>query len=145
MYLRKSRAEEGMSTDEVLAKHKAALLDLADRLGIVVEHIYEEVVSGEKLYARPEMLKLLERIRAGEVDAVLCMDIDRLGRGGVSGWDRGQYPAHDRQQGACKIFAAPRLLRARLGARASLAVVPGCVRAGRAPGLAHFCDAGAVF
>ena len=84
MYLRKSRAEEGMSTDEVLAKHKAALLDLADRLGIVVEHIYEEVVSGEKLYARPEMLKLLERIRAGEVDAVLCMDIDRLGRGGMA-------------------------------------------------------------
>lgn len=84
MYLRKSRAEEGMSTDEVLAKHKAALLELADKLGIVVEHIYEEVASGEKLYARPEMLKLLEHVRAGEVDAVLCMDIDRLGRGGMA-------------------------------------------------------------
>ena len=42
------------------------------------------MASGEKLYARPEMLKLLERIRAGEVEAVLCMDIDRLGRGGMA-------------------------------------------------------------
>lgn len=86
IYLRKSRAEEGMSTEEVLAKHKAALLELADRLGLYVskENILEEVVSGEKLYARTEMLKLLERIRAGDVDAVLCMDIDRLGRGGMA-------------------------------------------------------------
>lgn len=86
MYLRKSRAEEGQSTEEVLAKHKAALLELADKLGLYVskENILEEVASGEKLYARTEMLKLLERIRAGDVDAVLCMDIDRLGRGGMA-------------------------------------------------------------
>ena len=72
MYLRKSRAEEGQSTEEVLAKHRAALEELADRLGLPVDGVYEEVASGEKLYARPEMLKLLERIRAGEVEAVLC-------------------------------------------------------------------------
>lgn len=84
MYLRKSRAEEGQSTEEVLAKHRAALSDLADKLGLVIDGVYEEVASGEKLYARPEMLKLLEKIRAGEVEAVLCMDIDRLGRGGMA-------------------------------------------------------------
>lgn len=84
MYLRKSRAEEGQSTEEVLAKHRAALGELADRLGLTVDGIYEEVASGEKLYARPEMLKLLERVRSGDVDAVLCMDIDRLGRGGMA-------------------------------------------------------------
>ena len=84
MYLRKSRAEEGQSTEEVLAKHRAALYELAGRLGLVVDGIYEEVASGEKLYARPEMLKLLERIRSGDIDAVLCMDIDRLGRGGMA-------------------------------------------------------------
>ena len=84
MYLRKSRAEEGQSTEEVLAKHRAALGELADRLGLSVDGIYEEVASGEKLYARPEMLKLLERVRSGDVDAVLCMDIDRLGRGGMA-------------------------------------------------------------
>lgn len=94
MYLRKSRAEEGQSTEEVLAKHRAALEELADRLGLPVDGVYEEVASGEKLYARPEMLKLLERIRAGEVEAVLCMDIDRLGRGrhGRSGHHSGRLP-----------------------------------------------------
>ena len=84
MYLRKSRAEEGMSTEEVLAKHRTALSELAKRLDISVDAVYEEVVSGEKLYARPEMLRLLEDIRSGDVDAVLCMDIDRLGRGGMA-------------------------------------------------------------
>ena len=84
MYLRKSRAEEGMSTEEVLAKHRTALSELAERLDISVDAVYEEVVSGEKLYARPEMLRLLEDIRSGDVDAVLCMDIDRLGRGGMA-------------------------------------------------------------
>ena len=56
MYLRKSRAEEGQSTEEVLAKHRAALEELADRLGLPVGGVYEEVASGERLYARPEML-----------------------------------------------------------------------------------------
>ena len=84
MYLRKSRAEEGMSTEEVLAKHRTALSELAERLDISIDAVYEEVVSGEKLYARPEMLRLLEDIRSGDVDAVLCMDIDRLGRGGMA-------------------------------------------------------------
>ncbi|MEG1758621.1 MAG: recombinase family protein [Oscillospiraceae bacterium] len=83
-YLRKSRAEEGMSTEEVLAKHRKALAELAEKKDITITEIYEEVVSGESLYARPEMLRLLDCVRAGGVEAVLCMDIDRLGRGGMA-------------------------------------------------------------
>ena len=84
MYLRKSRAEEQASTEEVLAKHKEALVTLAVRKGIIVTDIFEEVISGESLSARPEMLKLLKGVQAGDYDAVLCMDIDRLGRGGMA-------------------------------------------------------------
>lgn len=84
IYLRKSRAEEGLSTDEVLSRHRAALLELAEKLGLQVDGTYEEVASGEKLYARPQMLRLLERVRGGGVASVLCMDIDRLGRGGMA-------------------------------------------------------------
>lgn len=84
MYLRKSRAEEGQSTGEVLSRHRAALEELAGKIGLSIGEIYEEVVSGEKLYARPEMLRLLDAVRAGNVDAILCMDIDRLGRGGMA-------------------------------------------------------------
>lgn len=89
MYLRKSRAEEHMSLEETLSRHKAALLDYARKYGYLVdpEDIYEEVVSGESLFARPQMLRLMEAVSAGKYEAVLCMDMQRLGRGGM--YDQG--------------------------------------------------------
>ena len=80
-YLRKSRMEEGMDTEEVLAKHRKALAEFADRNNIHIIETYYEVVSGESLYARPEMLRLLKDVEDGCYDAVLCMDLDRLSRG----------------------------------------------------------------
>lgn len=80
IYLRKSRAEELTdTTEEVLRKHKQILMDLAKDRGYTILHIYLEVKSGESLSARPEMLSLLKNINGN--DAILCMDIERLGRG----------------------------------------------------------------
>lgn len=85
MYLRKSRQEEESDTmEETLARHKAALDEIAAQKGYNVLDIYEEVVSGGYLYARPQMLRLLADIESGKYDAVLCMDIDRLSRGSLS-------------------------------------------------------------
>lgn len=85
MYLRKSRAEESTdSVDETLKRHKEILLDYAQKNGLNIIRIYEEVVSGESLYTRPRMLELLANVEQGDYDAVLCMDIDRLGRGAMS-------------------------------------------------------------
>ncbi len=85
MYLRKSRAEElSDSVDETLKRHKETLLEFATKNFLTVSKIYEEVVSGESLYTRPKMLKLLADVEDGNYDAVLCMDIDRLGRGAMS-------------------------------------------------------------
>ena len=81
VYLRKSRMEEGLDTDEVLQKHRRGLDECAQRHGLVIADYYPEVVSGESLYARPQMLRLLEDVEAGRFDAVLCMDLDRLSRG----------------------------------------------------------------
>ena len=64
-----------------LRRHRAGLLECAQRHGLLVEDWYPEVVSGESLYARPQMLRLLEDVEAGRYDAVLCMDLDRLSRG----------------------------------------------------------------
>lgn len=85
MYLRKSRAEEQAGLEETLARHKKQLLLLAERRGLPLfeEDIYEEVVSGESLFGRPQMLALLEEVEQGRYAAVLVMDIDRLGRGGM--------------------------------------------------------------
>lgn len=80
-YLRKSRMEEGMNTDEVLAKHRQALAGYAAAHDIHIVESYCEVVSGESLYARPEMLRLLQDVEDSRYDAVLVMDLDRLSRG----------------------------------------------------------------
>lgn len=80
-YLRKSRMEEGMETEEVLARHRVALAEYANRNGIRIAGTYCEVASGESLYARPEMLRLLADVEDGRYEAVLCMDLDRLSRG----------------------------------------------------------------
>ena len=80
-YLRKSRMEEGMDTEEVLARHRKALAEFAATHDIHILETYYEVVSGESLYARPEMLRLLEDVEAGRYEAVLVMDLDRLSRG----------------------------------------------------------------
>lgn len=85
IYLRKSRQDEG-GLEETLRKHKEILLDFAVKNNIQIsdDDIYEETISGESLYARPEMLKLLQNIDNGMYNAVLCVDVDRLGRGGMS-------------------------------------------------------------
>lgn len=87
LYLRKSRSDDPeKSVEETLRRHREILDKYAIENGIDVkpEDIYEEVVSGESLYSRPEMLRLLESVESGAYEGVLCMDIDRLGRGKTS-------------------------------------------------------------
>ena len=81
VYLRKSRMEEGQDTEEVLRRHRQGLTECAEYHGLCIAEYYPEVVSGESLYARPQMLRLLEAVEAGQYDAVRCMDLDRLSRG----------------------------------------------------------------
>ena len=84
-YLRKSRAEENMDTEQVLARHHETLTEyVAARPELEIAATYKEVKSGESLYARSEMLRLLEDVEAGKYDGVLCMDLDRLSRGRMS-------------------------------------------------------------
>lgn len=88
IYLRKSRADpDSESTAETLARHKKTLLEFAKTSRLTVLEIYEEVVSGDGLFVRPEMVRLLSDIEKGAYEGVLCMDIDRLGR--VDTKDRG--------------------------------------------------------
>ena len=82
LYLRKSRADEdGQSVEDVLSRHQAILTEYAKNHHIHIIETYPEVASGDSLYARPQMLRLLEDVEAGQYDCVLCMDLDRLSRG----------------------------------------------------------------
>lgn len=81
MYLRKSRAEElHDTTEETLRRHKEQLLAVAKKMNLHVIQTFEEVKSGESLYSRPQALAMLEAVSTGNYDAVLVMDVDRLGR-----------------------------------------------------------------
>lgn len=85
MYLRKSRADSPHeSVEEVLAKHETILQELAmrDLGGRIPEHcIYREVVSGETISERPEMMNVLSQIENPKLKAVLVVEPQRLSRG----------------------------------------------------------------
>lgn len=84
IYLRKSRIDveaERQGEGETLARHKKALLDLANKRGYHIEKIYEEVVSGETIVSRPQMQALLSDVEQGLYRGVLVMEIERLARG----------------------------------------------------------------
>ncbi len=86
IYLRKSRADRDhpeIPSEDVLKSHESILLAFAMKAGLSVADIKKEVVSGESLSRRPEMLKLLEEVEEGRYDAVLVKDFDRLGRGSL--------------------------------------------------------------
>jgi site-specific DNA recombinase len=89
LYLRKSRkdieqekasAESGEDYD-TLAKHRRQLFELAKKENHNILEVHEEIVSGEFISERPKIQHLIRRLEAGIVDAVLVMDLDRLGRG----------------------------------------------------------------
>jgi len=84
VYLRKSRADEESEKYEkmeTLARHERTLLEHAKKLGISITKIYKEIVSGETISSRPEVLKLIEEVEAGLWRGVLVMEIERLARG----------------------------------------------------------------
>jgi DNA invertase Pin-like site-specific DNA recombinase len=84
IYLRKSRADleaEARGEGETLAKHKRVLFRYAKDNKLNIVKLYEEVVSGESVIHRPKMIQLLNDVDDDMYDGVLCMDMDRLGRG----------------------------------------------------------------
>jgi DNA invertase Pin-like site-specific DNA recombinase len=109
MYLRKSQMDrdfEDVSVEETLKRHKKILTDFAKQKRLNVVHTLEEVVSGESLSERPQMMKCLELVNTGNFDGVICMDIDRLSRG--SSLDSG-YIMQVLQISNCKIVTPSKI------------------------------------
>ena len=103
MYLRKSRMDtdyEEISITETLSRHRITLEKLCKSKRLHVDEVLEEVVSGESLTARPQMMRLLEMVSTGAYAGVVCMDIERLSRG--SSMESG-YIMQILQVNGCKI------------------------------------------
>ena len=88
-YLRKSQSDDPLLTvEETLAKHEQMLDDRIDQLlpgqGKVSEkNRHREVVSGETIDGRPELLALLRRIESPKIKAIVCVEPQRLSRGSL--------------------------------------------------------------
>ena len=85
IYLRKSRSDDPtLSVEEVLSKHETILMEWAMQnmhQTISENHIYREIVSGETIADRPELIKLLKVIESPQIKAVLVVEVQRLSRG----------------------------------------------------------------
>ena len=84
IYLRKSRADleaEKLGEGETLARHKKILTELAARKGYYIGKIYQELVSGDTIEARPEIQKLIADCYAGKYKGILIVEVTRLSRG----------------------------------------------------------------
>ena len=103
MYLRKSRMDtdyEEISITETLSRHRITLEKLCKSKRLHVDEVLEEVVTGESLTARHQMMRLLEMISTGAYAGVVCLDIERLSRG--SSMESG-YIMQILQVNGCKI------------------------------------------
>lgn len=89
LYLRKSRKDieeekkalETGNLFDTLQRHRSTLISMCKKENHNIIQIYEEVVSGESITERPQIQSLIHELESGIIDAVLVMDIDRLGRG----------------------------------------------------------------
>ena len=84
IYLRKSRADEEAEQSEeedTLSRHRRILTDLAARKGLYVEKIYEEVISGQTIEARPEIQKMIKECYEGKYKGIIVIEVTRLSRG----------------------------------------------------------------
>ena len=84
IYLRKSRADldaEKYGEGETLARHKKILTELAARKGLYVGQIYQEIVSGETIEARPQIQRLMQDCYDGMYRGIIIVEVTRLSRG----------------------------------------------------------------
>lgn len=83
-YLRKSRTDDPtLDVEEILARHETILDEWAEKhFGARVPEAnkFREVVSGETIDSRPELLELLKRIESPKIKAILIVEVQRLGR-----------------------------------------------------------------
>lgn len=83
-YLRKSRKDGDLTIEEVLERHEKQLKEFAKNdlnTELKEEFIFREVVSGEQIDARPELLKIFGLIQQGNVRRLFILEPARLSRG----------------------------------------------------------------
>ncbi len=79
LYIRKSTDEKDRQVQSHGDQMKAMKL-IAKAQGLKIVETLKESKSAKSPYQRPEFDKMIEKIRSGEANAILCYQIDRLSR-----------------------------------------------------------------
>ena len=84
LYLRKSRTDDPtLDVEEILSRHEEILDEYAERTwGKKIPEVQKmrEVVSGETIDSRPELLRILKMIESPKIKGILLVEVQRLGR-----------------------------------------------------------------
>ena len=84
LYLRKSRTDDPtLDVEEILSRHETILDEYAERTWgrrISEDNKMREIVSGETIDSRPELLRILKMIESPKIKGVLLVEVQRLGR-----------------------------------------------------------------
>lgn len=84
LYLRKSRTDDPtLDVEEILARHETILDEFSERTWgkkIPQSQKIREIVSGETIDSRPELLRILKMIESPKIKALLLVEVQRLGR-----------------------------------------------------------------
>ena len=84
LYLRKSRTDDPtLDVEEILARHETILDEFSERTWgkkIPQSQKIREIVSGETIESRPELLRILKMIESPKIKALLLVEVQRLGR-----------------------------------------------------------------
>ena len=79
VYCRKSSEDEDRQVLSINSQIEA-LKELAQRLELKVVRIFTESKSAEAPYQRPVFTEMIQRIKRGEAESILCWKLDRLAR-----------------------------------------------------------------
>jgi site-specific DNA recombinase len=86
LYARRSikanRTEEDKGVPSIESQ-KTEVRELADRLGLIIVKEFTETVSASEPNQRPEFTAMLEFLKAGKANAIICFKIDRLSRNSI--------------------------------------------------------------
>lgn len=84
MYVRKSTDDKDKQIASISSQIDE-LTELASRLDYEIVHIYQESKSAKAPGVRTEFYAMLERIKKGDAEGILCWKLDRLARNPIDG------------------------------------------------------------
>ena len=84
MYVRKSTEDKEKQVASIQSQIDE-MKKLAERNGYEIIHIFQESKSAKAPYVRTEFYTMLDRIKKGEAEGILCWKLDRLARNPVDG------------------------------------------------------------